>query len=81
MQAQNRRIMTMSDWIHELGAFLRFNEKETLTTAGTFSAEIAKTFAETEFEQYREIQDKLLESDFDKEIEKIGLKDVSGGIE
>jgi hypothetical protein len=46
-------------------------EKDILTNAGKVTAEIAKAFAEGEFEKYRVIQDRLLESDFDKYIKKV----------
>ncbi|MCE3269465.1 MAG: Virulence protein [Burkholderiales bacterium] len=52
--------------ITELDAFLQFNEEEILTNAGKITAEIAKSFAENEFEKYQLIQDRLFESDFDK---------------
>lgn len=57
---------------YNLDAFLQFNEQEILTDSGKVTAEIAKTFAENEFEKYRVIQDRLYESDFDKEIKKMG---------
>ena len=60
--------MTMDDWAKKLNAFLQFNEYEMLNNAGKVTAEIAKTFAESEFDKYRIIQDKLFESDFDREI-------------
>ena len=75
MQANNRIIMYMTDWIKKLDAFLKFNEREILDNPGKVSAEIAKSFAETEFEKYSVIQDKLYESDFDKEIKKLTHKD------
>ena len=68
MQANNRQKMTMQDWIAKLDAFLQFNEKDILLDAGKVTAEIAKSFAEDEFEKYRIIQDRLAESDFDKLI-------------
>jgi hypothetical protein len=68
MQAKNRKIMTMKDWIDKLDGFLQFNEREVLTNAGKVSAEIAKSFAQEEFEKYQIIQDGLLESDFDRHI-------------
>ncbi len=71
MQANNRRIMTMKDWVAKLDAFLQFNEKEILTDSGKVTAEIAKQFAESEFEEYRIIQDRLFESDFDKMTKKL----------
>jgi len=70
LQAINGKLMTMSDWKNKLDAFLQFNEREILTNAGTVSAEIAKAFAETEFEKYRVVQDRLFESDFDKHIKR-----------
>jgi len=71
LQAHNRNIMTMSDWIQKLDAFLQFNEKEILDNPGKISAEMAKSFAETEFEKYRIIRDKCYESDFDNVIKQI----------
>lgn len=70
MQANKQKIMYMKDWAGRLDAFLQFNEHEILTNAGKVTAEIAKAFAESEFEKYRIIQDRLFESDFDKEIKK-----------
>jgi len=62
--------MTMEDWSSKLNAFLRFNEREILSGAGTVTQEIAKAFAESEFEKYRIIQDRLFESDFDRLIKR-----------
>ena len=67
-QALRHIPMTMDDWAKKLNAFLQFNEYEMLNNAGKVTAEIAKTFAESEFDKYRIIQDKLFESDFDREI-------------
>jgi Virulence protein len=59
----NRRIpMTMEDWSNKLNAFLQFNEYELLNNSGKVTAEIAKSFAESEFEKYRIIQDRLFVS-------------------
>lgn len=63
--------MTMDDWAKRLDSFLEFNDRDVLKDVGTISAEIAKKHAESEFEKYRVLQDKLFESDFDKEIKKI----------
>jgi hypothetical protein len=71
MQANNRKVMCMKDWVDKLDAFLKFNEKDILDNPGKVSAEVAKAFAEEEFEKYRVIQDRLLESDFDKAIKRI----------
>jgi hypothetical protein len=71
MQANNRTIMSMKDWVEKLDAFLQFNERDILDNPGTISAKIAKAFAESEFEKYRIVHDRLFESDFDKEIKRI----------
>ena len=73
-QAEKGVPMTMNDWAGKLNAFLKFNDKDILENFGKVTAEIAKSFAESEFEKYRPIQDKLFESDFDREIKKL-LKD------
>lgn len=62
--------MTMEDWAKRLDLFIEFNEQDVLKDAGSISAELAKQHAESEFEKYRIIQDRLFESDFDKEIRK-----------
>jgi hypothetical protein len=67
-QAESGIVMTMKDWAEKLDAFLKFNEKDILEDSGRVTAEIAKAFAEEEYEKYRPIQDKLFESDFDREI-------------
>lgn len=58
--------MTMEDWSKRLDIFLEADEQEVLKDAGRITAEIAKEHAETEFEKYRIVQDKLFMSDFDK---------------
>ena len=58
--------MTMVDWASKLDAFLQFNNAEILQDKGKVTAAIAKAFAESEFEQYRVIQDRLYQSDLDK---------------
>lgn len=63
--------MTMEDWASKLDAFLRFNDADILTHKGAVTAEIAKAFAESEFEKYRVIQDRLYESDFDRMLQQI----------
>ena len=50
--------------------FLKFNDAEILLGKGKVIAKIAKTFAESEFEKYRIIQDSLYKSDFDKLMEE-----------
>jgi hypothetical protein len=62
--------MTMQDWETKLNAFLQFNEREILSWSWKITTEIAKAFAESEFEKYRVIQDRLYKSDFDKLLEE-----------
>lgn len=71
LQARNHKVMNMNDWILRLDAFLHFNEREILDNPGKISAELAKSFAEGEFEKYRVIQDRLFESDFDLVIKQL----------
>jgi hypothetical protein len=61
--------MTMEDWEKRLNLFLQVADREVLKHAGRVTAEIAKQHAETEFEKYRIIQDRLFESDFDRFVE------------
>ncbi len=69
-QAERNIPMTMSDWADKLNAFLQFNEKEILGNSGKVTQAIAKAFAESEFEKYRLVQDRLFESDFDRMLKK-----------
>ena len=69
-QAERKIPMTMADWAKKLNAFLKFNERDILDNPGKVSQEVAKTFAESEFEKYRIVQDRLFESDFDRHIKK-----------
>jgi hypothetical protein len=66
--------MTMEDWAKRLDRFLEADDRSILQDGGKISARLAKEFAESEFEKYRIIQDRLFESDFDKEIKKIERK-------
>lgn len=70
-RARRKIPMTMEDWATRLDKFLEFDEREILQNAGKISAKIAKDHAESEFEKYRIIQDRLFESDFDKEIKAL----------
>lgn len=58
--------MTMEDWAKRIDKFLDLTDRPILTDAGHVSAEQAKEYAETEFEKYRIIQDRLFQSDFDR---------------
>ena len=66
LQAKRRIPMSMEDWAKRLDGFLEFNENELLMGPGKVSAEQAKLHAETEFEKYRIVQDRLFMSDYDK---------------
>ncbi|MBN2791453.1 MAG: virulence RhuM family protein [Desulfuromonadales bacterium] len=63
--------MTMEDWANRLDAFLEFTERDILQHSGKVSADIAKAHAESEFEMYRIVQDRLFESDFDRIVKQI----------
>lgn len=67
-QARRYIPMTMADWASKLDAFLQFNDADVLQDKGKVTAAIAKAFAESEFEKYRVIQDRLYQSDFDRLI-------------
>lgn len=69
LQAERHIPMTMDDWEKRLNGFLQLWDKEILNDAGKVSAALAKKHAESEFEKYRIIQDKLYKSDFDKFLE------------
>ncbi|MBO7566475.1 MAG: virulence RhuM family protein [Bacteroidales bacterium] len=66
LQAIRHIPMTMADWETRLNGFLTLWNPDILKDAGKVSAELAKLKAETEFEKYRVIQDRLYQSDFDK---------------
>ena len=69
-RAKRQIPMTMEDWSKRLDLFLEFDDREVLQNAGKITAQIAKEFAESEFEKYRVIQDKQFKSDFDKLLEQ-----------
>jgi hypothetical protein len=66
LQATRKVPMTMEDWATRLDGFLEFNEREVLIGPGKVNHEEAKLHAETEFEKYRIVQDRLFQSDFDR---------------
>ncbi|KXS30757.1 MAG: Uncharacterized protein AWT59_3118 [Candidatus Gallionella acididurans] len=73
--------MTMQDWETRLNRFLAATDREILQDAGKVMAEIAHAHAESEFEKYRIVQDRLFESDFDrlvKQLEQDGKKNKGG---
>jgi len=68
-RAKRRIPMTMEDWANRLDIFLSADDREILRGAGMIAAKIAKEQAESEFEKYRVIQDRLFQSDFDRFVE------------
>lgn len=81
LQAMRKIPMTMEDWEKRLSGFLRLWDREILQDAGRVTAELAKARAESEFEKYRIVQDRLFESDFDRLMKQIetGNTDTRGG--
>jgi hypothetical protein len=73
--------MTMQDWEIRLNRFIEATDRAILQDAGKVTAEIAKAHAESEFEKYRIVQDRLFESDFDRMIKQISKsgEDITGG--
>ena len=71
LQAERQIPMSMEDWAKRLDGFLEFNGNELLIGAGKISAEEAKLHAESEFEKYRIIQDRLFISDYDKFLQDL----------
>ncbi len=67
--AERNMPMTMHDWAERLDRFIQMTDRDVLNDAGKVSHELAKEFAETEFERYRIIQDRLFESDFDRFVQ------------
>ena len=72
-QALKGALMYMKDWVLKLDTFLQFNEEDVLKHQGKVSHEVAQALAENEFDKHRIVQDKLMESDFDKAIMKLQL--------
>jgi hypothetical protein len=70
-QVERRIAMTMSDWITKLEGFLTLNDREILQNAGKVSAELAKNHADREFVAFRTIEDRNLESDFDRVVNQL----------
>ena len=63
--------MPMQDWEARLNRFIEATDRAVLQDAGRITAEIARAHAETEFEKYRIVQDRLFESDFDRMIKQL----------
>ncbi|MBR2469399.1 MAG: virulence RhuM family protein [Fibrobacter sp.] len=71
LQAKRGQVMYMKDWVEKLNAFLQFNERDILEDKGKVTREIAKAFAEGEYDKFRVIRDANYKSDFDKLMESI----------
>ena len=69
--AKRQLPMTMLDWEMRLNQFIEVTNREVLQDAGKVTAEIARAHAETEFEKYRIVQDRLFESDFDRLLRQV----------
>ncbi len=69
--AQRKIPMTMQDWETRLNRFIEATDRAVLQDAGKVTAEIAKAHAESEFEKYRVVQDRLFKSDFDRLLNQI----------
>jgi len=70
-QAERRVAMTMQDWITKLEGFLTLNDREILQNAGKVSAQLAKTYAEEEYDKFHSREDRALESDFDRMVKRL----------
>ena len=70
-RAKRKIPMTMEDWSTRLDKFLELYEHKILQDSGKISAQIARDHAESEFEKYRIVQDRLFQSDFDRETKKL----------
>jgi hypothetical protein len=74
-RAKKQIPMTMEDWAKRLDRFLEADDRSILQDSGKITSQLAKDFAESEFEKYRVIQDRLFESDFDREMKQIEKSD------
>ena len=69
--------MTMEDWAKRIDAYLSSDERPILDNAGSVSREEAVQHAETEFEKYRIVQDRLFQSDFDRFLDALPFDEES----
>lgn len=69
LQAERHTSMSMKYWAKRLAGFLEFNGNKILTGLGKISAEQSELYAESEFEKYRIVQDKLFKSNYDLFLE------------
>ena len=77
LQTERKIPMSMDDWARRLDGFLEFNGNELLIGSGKISHEQAKLHAETEYEKYRIVQDRLFKSDFDLLMESLGKQEAA----
>ena len=70
-RARRRIPMTMEDWAKRLDKFLEFDDRDVLHDSGKITADAAKEYAESEFQKYRIVQDRMFESDFDRMIKDL----------
>ena len=80
-RAKHQIPMTMEDWVKRLDLFLMTDDREILQDKGKITHEIAKEFAESEFEKFRIRQDQLFESDFDIELKMTENKECELRVE
>lgn len=79
--AKKHKEMRMADWVDRLDAFLKFNQYDILSNAGTVKSIVAKAFAEKQFEKFRVVQDREYKSDFDKVVEATRTKQLPKEVE
>ncbi len=77
-RAQRQIPMTMEDWAKRLDQFIEFTDRDVLSDSGKVSAKVAQAYAESEFEKYRVVQDRLFESDFDRALKALEQGAQSG---
>jgi hypothetical protein len=75
-RAKRKIPMTMEDWSKRLDLFLEVTERGILKDGGAVTAELARDHAESEFEKYRIVQDRLFESDFDRLAKELSANDA-----
>ncbi|WP_374568043.1 virulence RhuM family protein [Ideonella sp.] len=73
--------MTMQDWETRLNRFITATDRQVLQDAGQVTAEIARAHAESEFEKYRIVQDRLYQSDFDRLLTGTGVDEDRSRVE
>jgi hypothetical protein len=74
LQAINRKVMHMDDWIEKLHGFLTLNEKQILKDAGRISAQLAKEHVHREYEKYQKLIEETQPDELDKALKRLGNK-------